>query len=525
MNRSLFVPVSLSIGFSCACFLDVLILLCSPRHDVVQHLVGPASALFVPALVNVAALSLACFLLLYSVRSRQRSRRCLVAGLFALLPWIVTKNVCFLFDVHLAHRVSMSLFLACFALFILLVSLSGLEAHRLGPARPALRFVSFGLAATGLLFCMEVAGYGVAAHDLNRSAPSSLTLAQRPGLGRGRIVWVVLDELGYQQVYGDRLPGLRLPNFDALRNQSTLFTNVTPAGLYTEVVIPELLTGEAASGVHTSANGRHLALDQGSHRVAFSERNTVFADADRLGYRNAVVGWYVPYCRLLQGLLSSCYWTGQTSLSNLFPAHTILPNLFHPALRLLRKLPYFFFAHSAATPDEIEEGKLHFADYVAIHDATQAAIEDRRNDFVLLHAPIPHPEGIWNRDTHSFAVNHSAYVDNLSLADDYLGEIITCLQRQGEWNNATIVLMGDHAWRTQLLWVHSRSWQVIDQEASEGGKFDSRPAYLIKLPNQTAPAVIPQQFEAIRTRTVLDQLLARTITTSRQLQDFVADGK
>jgi hypothetical protein len=53
-----------------------------------------------------------------------------------------------------------------------------------------------------------------------------------------RIVWILFDELSYSQAFESRDASLVLPNFDWLRNRSTLFSQLNPAGYYTARVVP-----------------------------------------------------------------------------------------------------------------------------------------------------------------------------------------------------------------------------------------------------------------------------------------------
>lgn len=72
----------------------------------------------------------------------------------------------------------------------------------------------------------------------------------------GRVVWILFDELAFQQTYGHRDASLPLPHLDALRQQSTLYTEVTPVGDATEVVIPSLLLGQQLSRVRYRSDNR-----------------------------------------------------------------------------------------------------------------------------------------------------------------------------------------------------------------------------------------------------------------------------
>ena len=81
--------------------------------------------------------------------------------------------------------------------------------------------------------------------------------------------------------------------------------------------------------------------------------------------------------------------------------------------------------------------------------------------------------------------------------------------------------MGDHSWRTATVWRSSAHWTAEEQAASHGGAFDPRPAYLLKLPGQQTPATVTASFDAVRTRALLDQLMAGALTSPEQLQRWV----
>lgn len=176
------------------------------------------------------------------------------------------------------------------------------------------------------------------------------------------------------------------------------------------------------------------------------------------------------------------------------------------------------------TPDVADESRLHTRDFQVLDRATTAAIADPRLNFLLLHLPIPHPTGIWDRRTQRFVPRRSSYVDNLALADAWLGKLRAQMEARGEWDSATILLMGDHAWRTKLLWDNGPAWSADDQAASHGGAFDDRPAYIVKLPGQHAGAEIDTRFASGNTRALLDALLSGRIRDAAQLAAWVAQA-
>jgi hypothetical protein len=115
----------------------------------------------------------------------------------------------------------------------------------------------------------------------------------------------------------------------------------------------------------------------------------------------------------------------------------------------------------------------------------------------------------------------SCYVDNLALADLYLAHVRKLLERRGEWDSSAVIVMGDHSWRTSTTWLGSLDWTEEDQAASDGGAFDDRPAYVVKLPGQRAGSRLDASFAAIRTRALLDAVLRERLHTADDLNNWV----
>ncbi len=65
-----------------------------------------------------------------------------------------------------------------------------------------------------------------------------------PGAAGNRIIWIMFDELSYDQTFDHPQPGIVLPAFDRLRAESFSFSNIKPAGYYTEQIIPSLFLGQ-----------------------------------------------------------------------------------------------------------------------------------------------------------------------------------------------------------------------------------------------------------------------------------------
>ena len=172
--------------------------------------------------------------------------------------------------------------------------------------------------------------------------------------------------------------------------------------------------------------------------------------------------------------------------------------------------------------DELD-AKEHILDYVALADAADRILDDRSAGFSLIHLPVPHPGGIYDRKTDTFATEHSSYLDNLALADKLLGHIRSKLEQTNQWDASTIVIMGDHSWRTELFWRGSQDWTKDEEMASQGGVFDNRPVYILKLADQHEGNRIDTPFDALDTRMLFDALLSQRIRSAEELSAWVKD--
>jgi hypothetical protein len=309
----------------------------------------------------------------------------------------------------------------------------------------------------------------------------------------GRIVWLLFDELSYDQTFEHRFPGLDMPAFDRFKSESVVFTNLKPAGYYTERAIPAFFLGKTVDNIRSKLNGEPLVKLDGSGRwQAFDAQATLFADAQRQGWTTGVVGWYNPYCRILAGTLNYCYWRmGDGQSDGALPDQSAWQNAAAPLVEIVRGLNH--------EPGLAE--KKHAEDQAAIMPQAEALIRDESIRFVFIHLPVPHPPSIYNR-AHRKATG--SYIDSLALADQSLGELITTLRGTSSAAATTVIVSSDHSWRVPM-W-RSTYWTKEDETASHG-RFDPRPVLMIHFPGQQTEREVTAPFDQIRIHEIIQTLL------------------
>lgn len=516
-------PVTEAFGLANVYLIALTGPLISTGHDLIYHLTGSASAIFVPVMIYVVVLFLLLAGLLTIAERGGRLRVVLWSAAVLVLPWVLTEAISGFMGAVVPGWAKLLMGLT----YVLGVAAIAWGWRRALPVfeavQPVIATILGVFALFGLLIFVQLAWFGWQARNLNPSPLLHHTqVATAPP--QSRIVWIVLDELSYQQVYEQRFPGLELPAFDQLAAQSTVFTNVVPTGMYTRHVIPSLLTGVPADGVRISGAGLLVAMhDTASGRwERFQQNDTVFQDAINAGYSTGVAGWYNPYCRVLPAVLDHCYWMyHEATPDNLSPEGSDATNLLAPLRAVLLAARPLLGKGTRPPSDELLDIQMHSADYRELLSAGDADLSDPSIGFLLVHMPVPHPFGFYDRKRHAFAAHHTSYIDNLALADLYLAHVRALLERKHEWDSTTVVVMGDHSWRTKQIWASTADWSAEDKAASHGGRFDDRPAYIVKMPHQQTGARIDERFGAIRTRALFDAMLQNRVRTPEELRQWV----
>jgi Sulfatase len=517
-------PASTAFGATTIITLTMLACLASPTHDSIYHLLGPISAILVPLLLNFIGVWILMTALLILGRRYSMLNAWVWSILAVILPWLLLKSLRVMNGYGPLPR-AITLVVLLLPMVAMAVVALRFRATTLFRYTRKLAAILLGLAAiSGVFLWAEIFCYTWQARDLN--TPRPLHHAAISGVDAShhhRIVWIVLDELSYRQVYEHRYAGLDLPAFDRLAATSTVFTHAVPAGIFTDVVLPSLFTGLPLDKVYKPVAGWPLELHDVSTNkwVQLNPHNTVFQDALTGGYSTAIAGWFNPYCRIIPDVLDRCFWTNHFNLpGGFFPEQSIAWNTEQP---LLQNLSFY----SERLGLIREHNSVHIAtafhqkDYNDLMAAGDKLLADPAVDFMLLHMPIPHPGAIYNRHTHNFVPARSSYLDNLVLCDLYLAHVRQELEQSGDWEDTTLVVMGDHSWRVHITWSHFPEWTSEEQVASDGVRFDDRPAYIVKLAKQRNGTRIDDRLESVRTRALMDGIITNRIKTPEDLAAWV----
>ena len=311
-----------------------------------------------------------------------------------------------------------------------------------------------------------------------------------------RVVWIIFDELDYRLVFEQPPAGFQFPEFDRLRDESLSANNAYSPADKTIVSIPSLISGRRAlSVVLTNSSDLFMTLYKTGSVVNVETTNwsqlpTVFSAAHALGVNTAVVGWFIPYSRLLSPDLNYCEW-------HPFPS-------FEPARAttfggaMLREI------ECLAGPAHIQQGFVNM--YQDMMAESRFVTTNGNYGLVLLHLFPPHVPGIYLPDKSGFSFfaqsDPKAYLDNLVLADRSLGQLRRDMEASGEWDKTWVIVSADHSWR------NSKSYD---------GRRDYRVPFLVKPAGASTPTTFSTQFNTALTSNLIQAILKGNVTNGGNL--------
>jgi len=298
------------------------------------------------------------------------------------------------------------------------------------------------------------------------------------------VVLMIFDGMGRRMAFENRPEGVRMPSFDRLRAESVEARDVVAVNTATARVLPALLSGVIP--LKTKADGAsdlRLTL-AGGREVLWSETDTLFDEALRLGGRASVVGWYHPYCRVFDGL-SECAWYSSTTGHGRIAETSI----FSAA-----------YAEIAALDPYTVHRVRQIRSWRALLDGGKRVVSTRGRGFVLVHLNIPHSPPIWNaarQRASAYRFDPRHYADSLEQADAALAELRAAMETAGTWETSTVIVTADHP----------------SKEAAKafGVAEDTIPLF-VKLPGQKTGATQEKRLSAAFTYELAKWLLAEPVT-------------
>jgi len=328
--------------------------------------------------------------------------------------------------------------------------------------------------------------------------------AANPSNGGGsRIVWLIFDELDQYLLFDGRPAGMELRGFDAFREMSLSAERAIRPGKDTIDAVPAALTCQRMTGADVTPSGSLLLTPCSGAPHTFQSTQTVFAAARSLGLTTAMVGWYHPYCRVLGDALTYCYARPAESqfVEEIATRNRRLSGMAIDLAR--RQLLQFPLAERSGlvrvqtpSPEMVRESQTeHLDEFTDLYNHALAVIRDSHYRFTVVHLPVPHLPGLYDRRTGSLTAGNGNYFDNLVLADNVLSEVRVTLEQAGLWDRTAVLVTSDHPLRVSIL-QSLRDGSADAERRATGDRERPYIPFLLRLPKETGRAEFTEEFDS-----------------------------
>jgi len=362
-----------------------------------------------------------------------------------------------------------------------------------------------------LFFTFGQSIYRIATFDNRpaRNRPVAVRLPPKPA-GAPRVVWVIFDEWDQDLTFSERPSRIQLPEIDGLRATGFSATEAIRPNMFTDWSMPALTTGIALEDVHPDGPAELMIRPRGSDKfLRWSQQDTVFREARKMGFNTAIVAWAIPYCRVLNSDLSNCWWWSGSNQYN--SAGTTLPEMLVNRPRSLYENIYRSpFGQSLSTARHI-----WVAESVVAKSLEVAC--DPSVGMALLHMPVPHPPYFYNAATGQndrggalltgiVQQTQQGYIDALALTDKIVGQLRRSMEQAGVWNTTTVIFSADHPFRhrTNL----------------DGHPVSRRVPYLVKMAGPAEQLSYTAPFSALLTRKLIVAILSGELSRPAQISSW-----
>jgi Sulfatase len=317
-----------------------------------------------------------------------------------------------------------------------------------------------------------------------------------------RALWIIFDEWDQRLSFDERPAGVNLPELDRFRQSALFASHAYPPAPDTIPSIPSLLAGRKIAEAHPTGPGAlQLTFAGSSEKVLWGTEPNIISRARQNGFNVAIVGWYLPYCRVFRESVSLCSWMEMplqnNSLGNGFQQVTV--NELRSLIETNLLSP---FGQSLPTAHQAR------AYYAAVEKAV-AAVANPAIGLTIVHLPATHLPYFYDRFTNRPSGSNSligGYPDGLVLADWTLARIRRAMEERNLWDDATVLLSSDHSFR------HSAAFD---------GKIDHRIPFLLKMPGQQAAANYDAEFNTVLSADLLWAALTGALSRDSDVPGWI----
>ncbi len=335
------------------------------------------------------------------------------------------------------------------------MSLNGTRLFRVAflvvPAGLALTLAwTFRTRYEALLRFLGLLGYGFAilaavrvgqfAHHLSPTTTRSPPSVYQAARHERRVIWIVFDEMDYQQTLGSPVALAHMPNLAALQGMAVSAEQAFSPGKDTEYSIPALLMGWPIRGTRFTSDGALSLTRLDGTEGTVGTQGSIFAQLPSGPDSAAILGYYHPYCKLFPEV-STCFAIYEGNAGRWYDGLLFLSEY---AMSLARWVPHAM--KHLPTGVLVRWAPMYRISDQSMHDLPTLL---RRKDKALLyiHLNIPHPPAEYAERSLGLPTStddREHYRQNLPLVDHVLGQVLSLIGRDSPTQETLLIVTSDH---------------------------------------------------------------------------------
>ena len=210
--------------------------------------------------------------------------------------------------------------------------------------------------------------------------------------------------------------------------------------------------------------------DEGGKQVPTSSMPSLLGRAKAKGYHTALQGFYLPYKRILGDQVE------HERSSPVFPrGDSFFDSMKLSAVRNLQWIVEPFFLDTRRHYEAGVQSRWWYTINHRILDETMQLIDAvPQNTIVFFHWPLPHGPFVLNEDgtyngqypfggildgLHGPHAQLEDYQRHLKYHDSVIGQLVDQFKKSGKFDNALIIMTGDHSWRPDPM-ESEPNWKI-----------------------------------------------------------------
>lgn len=258
------------------------------------------------------------------------------------------------------------------------------------------------------------------------------------------VLALLFDELSFAYLYQGGEIAPEFGNLRRLASNATQHMAVNAPGADTLVSVPGYVAARRLHDIQPIGDTLYEVRSTGEVIPFDAAAPTgLFAAARRLGFRNELVGYYLPYCDLLGSQLDVCRTFSFYNRATVQPWSPLNP-ISTTLILWPRQSPFgllknpMFARHQRQIVDAT-------ADFVARPMSA--------GTFRFVHFSIPHLPFVFDAEGYDPPLDplrvapDTAYRAQLRYTDRLVGELLTRLEKSGTFERTTVVVFSDHGFR------------------------------------------------------------------------------